>query len=547
MADLFSKYSDKFREELIYLKCYHGDDNEELRAHVDRATEMAAQDGADETLGVTYYYIANAFFVTDNLQETVRFCDMAGAYLMDSEQYTLLILLYNLYGAIMILEGNDNTAMDYLMTAIDIIREHDVEAEAEIIYNNIAIMFTSSGGYAAALPLFRKCWETLENKKGDRENSFNRINVYSWIGICLLRTGSTEGIVRFGDELDRMIAKADAEKSLYPKFTACLFKAEKAFIMGEEDNKGKAISELEAVAMKANYTEYAQEYKGYTDLLLKYCGEDTVRHCAEHLAVMVEEPKYTDYTKINLYSMLINCCRKIGESEKVQEYCDIYYELSTRRYQDSYRNLRKTMNAHEQIYRLHKSEQKIKLENQKLALEAKRDELTGLPNRTAFDEYIDKFFREIADGNQKFAVEIFDIDSFKTINDTYGHLAGDAALKAIGECLKKAAEDNACFAARYGGDEFVILEDGWDAERSERFAKELAKSVAEKNIPNENSNVSGSVTISQGIFIHSEADGHMGLLDCFVKADKALYKAKKYGGNRVEVSNGRGHKKITEW
>ena len=547
MADLFSKYSDKFREELIYLKCYHGDDNEELRAHVDRATEMAAQDGADETLGVTYYYIANAFFVTDNLQETVRFCDMAGAYLMDSEQYTLLILLYNLYGAIMILEGNDNTAMDYLMTAIDIIREHDVEAEAEIIYNNIAIMFTSSGGYAAALPLFRKCWETLENKKGDRENSFNRINVYSWIGICLLRTGRTEGIVRFGDELDRMIAKADAEKSLYPKFTACLFKAEKAFIMGEEDNKGKAISELEAVAMKANYTEYAQEYKGYTDLLLKYCGEDTVRHFAEHLAVMVEEPKYTDYTKINLYSMLINCCRKIGESEKVQEYCDIYYELSTRRYQDSYRNLRKTMNAHEQIYRLHKSEQKIKLENQKLALEAKRDELTGLPNRTAFDEYIDKFFREIADGNQKFAVEIFDIDSFKTINDTYGHLAGDAALKAIGECLKKAAEDNACFAARYGGDEFVILEDGWDAERAERFAKELAKSVAEKNIPNENSNVSGSVTISQGIFIHSEADGHMGLLDCFVKADKALYKAKKYGGNRVEVSNGRGHKKITEW
>jgi diguanylate cyclase (GGDEF)-like protein len=538
MEDMFSEYDAELADELRYLKGYHGADDENLKEHVMHALELAGNDKADDAMGVTYYYISTAFFTADNLQGASKFCDMACAFMVNSDRYEMLSRIYNMNGIIMMLFGNENMAVDYMMTAIDIVREHGKGRITEgNTYSNIATMFTASGGYDAALPLYKKSWEDL-NDEDDDDQLFNMINIHSWIGICLLQTGKTENIDEHERELDAMIAKAENSGKRYPEFSVLLFKTEKVIIMGEDERKDECLTALDSEAAKAHYSEYYAEYKDYTDILLESGDTDKIEHLTRRLSEMAENERYTDYAKINIYSMLIRCCKKNGDTEAVQKYCDKYYELSMERYKNSYKDLRKTMNAHDQIYRLHKSEQKIELANQKLDLEARMDELTGLPNRVGFDRYIHTSFEKIAARDKRFMVEIFDIDSFKSINDTYGHLAGDECLRKIGQCLNALADESGCFAARYGGDEFLVISDGWSMDEVKRFTQRLSEAVRDKNIPNEKSGIKKYVTISQGVYFHNSGEGHIGIMDCFARADRALYKAKKHGRNQCKISRG---------
>jgi diguanylate cyclase (GGDEF)-like protein len=84
------------------------------------------------------------------------------------------------------------------------------------------------------------------------------------------------------------------------------------------------------------------------------------------------------------------------------------------------------------------------------------DALTGLPNRRAFDKNLAEEIRRSARYNHTFTVMMVDLDGYKRINDTYGHVVGDTALREIAQCLRGSVRDTD-FMARFGGDEFVLI------------------------------------------------------------------------------------------
>jgi diguanylate cyclase (GGDEF)-like protein len=88
--------------------------------------------------------------------------------------------------------------------------------------------------------------------------------------------------------------------------------------------------------------------------------------------------------------------------------------------------------------------------------EAMTDALTGLPNRRAFDKNLAEEIRRSARYNHTFTVMMVDLDGYKRINDTYGHVVGDTALREIAQCLRGSVRDTD-FMARFGGDEFVLI------------------------------------------------------------------------------------------
>ena len=538
MEDLFAKYDPEFRQELDYLRKYNGADDEELHRHMERALLLAKKDGSDDTMGIVYYYIANALFFTENLTETEHYADLSGKCLVNTQNYSMLMYLYNLYGVIMIMEGNDNAAADYLMTVMDLAMEHGEYIMGGMACENIGGIYVSYGAYDEALLIYQKSREMLLKDEGSGRLLYVMINLYAWTGICMLHTGQTQGLSACEQEIERLTAKAEAAGRRYPKFAVFLFRAQELFQAETRDPEKEAgvMEELEKMADQSPYSEYYLEYRNYYELLMKCGQQERTAHYAMRLKEIMEDPGFTDYMKAAVCAMLIRCCRWLGEDAQAQKYCVSYFELSSIKLRQTCNNIHNTVETHKRIYHMHKAQQKILLENQKLAMEARMDELTGIPNRMAFDDRMEKMFSQPDLSESSFAIEILDIDQFKSINDTYGHLAGDDCLRILGKCLRKAAADEHFFAARYGGDEFVVIIRDKTPEETEKFAAGLLEAVRKENIPNINSGVESYVTISQGICCHEPGQRHVSILECLAQADQALYLAKQKGGNRYELS-----------
>ena len=157
--------------------------------------------------------------------------------------------------------------------------------------------------------------------------------------------------------------------------------------------------------------------------------------------------------------------------------------------------------------------------------EAQHDALTGLLNRRSFDEDLNKF----DSANVPYALLILDIDNFKNINDTYGHLIGDEVLKEVGEILRTYVRKNTK-VYRYGGEEFVVVLPGGDEKAAKIVAERLREVIQRRGIKLENSGQMLQFTASFGATTKREKENYKQVLQ---RADKALYEAKKSGKNRV--------------
>jgi len=162
------------------------------------------------------------------------------------------------------------------------------------------------------------------------------------------------------------------------------------------------------------------------------------------------------------------------------------------------------------------------------------DGLTGIPNRRAFDEQLDREWRRTTRSQEPLAAAMIDIDHFKGYNDTYGHPEGDTCLRQVAGILADALSRGGDFVARYGGEEFICLFIGVDAKGLELVAEKLRNSVEALQIPHAASSASPWVTISIGAAICSPTP-EMSPATLVEAADAELFRAKRAGRNRVSV------------
>ena len=174
----------------------------------------------------------------------------------------------------------------------------------------------------------------------------------------------------------------------------------------------------------------------------------------------------------------------------------------------------------------------IKILNQIRTIEklSLSDQLTGLPNRRAFEERIKiEWARAIREKNP-ISILITDIDKFKDYNDTYGHLQGDAVLKAIGKAFSGVIKRAADFIARWGGEEFIIVLPNTNSAGALDIAEQIRKSAEAAKIPCSNGVIT-NITVSIGVNSREPPSGKLN--DFFQGADIALYDAKRKGRNCV--------------
>jgi diguanylate cyclase (GGDEF)-like protein len=167
------------------------------------------------------------------------------------------------------------------------------------------------------------------------------------------------------------------------------------------------------------------------------------------------------------------------------------------------------------------------LEHLDVLQSALHDELTGLGNRSALMPTLHRDMELAKRHGSPFSVLAFDIDFFKSINDTYGHLAGDAYLRAFAQSLKETLRESDMIY-RSGGEEFIAILANTDTEGAKILAERLCQKLGELQCDYQDQIL--QTTTSIGIACLKAEDTETTLLD---RADKALYQAKNSGRNRV--------------
>src|SRR5690606_38809674 len=170
--------------------------------------------------------------------------------------------------------------------------------------------------------------------------------------------------------------------------------------------------------------------------------------------------------------------------------------------------------------------------NQRLKRLVAVDALTGIANRRHFDRALDRELRRARREALPLSLVFLDLDEFKRFNDTYGHSRGDEVLRLVAHTLDETFRRGGDLVARYGGEEFAVVLPGVDGRRAELYAERLRRRVWRLAIPYQASQVADRVTISAGVA--TVPPGTIaGADDLLRAADKALYRAKCLGRNRI--------------
>jgi diguanylate cyclase (GGDEF)-like protein len=177
---------------------------------------------------------------------------------------------------------------------------------------------------------------------------------------------------------------------------------------------------------------------------------------------------------------------------------------------------------------------RIKIQQMQLEQMAYYDPLTDLPNRRLLEQVIQREFTSMKRYGHETVIIILDLDNFKSINDTYGHPAGDKILRQLAELLKNnVRESDTVF--RFGGEEFIILMPNTSVEGGYAFAERLRKAIMKHRFSIRS--VALQITSSFGVSSIRNVHGQT-LEDCYLLADQALYLAKQSGKNKVKTACG---------
>ncbi|GAB6037080.1 GGDEF domain-containing protein [Fundidesulfovibrio butyratiphilus] len=171
----------------------------------------------------------------------------------------------------------------------------------------------------------------------------------------------------------------------------------------------------------------------------------------------------------------------------------------------------------------------------RLRRKADLDGLTGLFNRRSFDARLSMELKRHLRHREAFSLVLVDLDDFKSVNDTFGHQAGDAALKLVSQILGSDLRDTD-MAARYGGEEFALILPHTGQAQAWMLAERLRREVAGAKLRHGGRDVPLTMSVGVAGFVPGEAVTEAGLIQA---ADKALYAAKAAGKNRVVVARKR--------
>lgn len=432
------------------------------------------------------------------------------------------IKAYNILALLALQQRDYNRSLDYLLKAFYIADEYHDGFHVPNLLNNIGSIFLDTGLKDHALDYFQQAYNYYQVMEEKDQNNISAI-ISNLIEVELLRGNFKE--VRkwiFCFEVDCNLEDPGVlERYKMNILLLTIYEHQK------EDIKESLHALLELVQDETNYKYSFHNFLDVLRISIEHGLEEEASQLIKHLETAVEDTSVMN-AQMLLKKLAIDFCVRFHRSDQLEIELKRYYECSEKSNNQMNQQLVESLQTKIELEHTKREQMSLMKKNEELIARNELENFTMVLNKTAFVKYVkEELAKRCSD--EYAALFIIDIDYFKNVNDTYGHLVGDALIKEVAEILKKHVRGSDLIG-RIGGDEFIIfMRNIYSMEFIEERADTILSSIRNANIAQSFQNkLSASIGIR--CIQHQEVYESM-----FAKADRALYEAKFDGRNKYII------------
>lgn len=489
---------------------------------IENALSQVTEERDKGLYGLVCYYAAFYMINNGRLEECLSYLHESIRCIRGTNQEVELCRCYHMSGVVAQAQNNLVLAMEHYERARIYAKQNNRQFIYCLAVGNMANTYSSLGSYDKALGEYRECIKEMK-RLGRLDN--NQDNMYCKMlasyGYCLLMTENKEEAMSVAEELKALI-----EEKCYiaaVELTVYVFLAFGAYRNEEEREATEYTRKAVRVLMENDnivadfdnvlkLIQYLIEVKDFEQLKL-------VLERMEPQAAIARNEGFL----LQLLLYRLQYCSEDMNREKFLVRAQNFFSLKSKYEYAENNQVLRIMKMRNKLREIEEEQTRLMEENTKLIYQTQHDALSGLYNKRYMNRHMEAIFEEAMRKGLPLGVMFVDIDYFKQMNDRYGHQKGDECIVAIAEAIKTCmAED---FAARYGGDEFVIITLGRTKAYVEERAQMLVNQIKEKQIPNEDSPDLKIVTVTIG-GVHAIPHKPNKMWDFLSAADETLYHQK---------------------
>ena len=496
--------------------------------------QYGKQKGDNSLIGFARFTRGEIYYLLNDMPSFYREMLFCMEPLESIGEWGYLAMANNMLGIMSLNRGNAPFAMDYYSRALTLCRQYRLPDLEWIIHMNMGTMFLSVDNFDDALVHYGLSFDYIK-KHQDLDNYLDSLTaICVGFGKALLKKGDLMEATKYKEILDKECIPSLAAEEMIP--VNC-FLARFYHMTGEKEKLAVCRDRVvEGFSDKVPIMDIFDDIYDFLDLLLETWEEPLF------LEFMPRVEEITARTIVRnlerkLVSLRIRCYRMLNQDEECARAALRFFELYELMEQENNMMVTNMISLRQEMLNLTRANSEAMQANKSLQKQSETDPLTGMYNRLRLKEYGEIAFDRAMKNEVGVAVEILDIDFFKEYNDNYGHQKGDEVIKLIADSIKKLQRHGRIFGARYGGDEFVIIYEGYRYNEVFELAKELKAIIVGAGFEHEFSRTKTKyVTISQGVFWGVPQPGGS-VWDYLHEADNLLYKVKAKSRNSVAVGH----------
>jgi len=515
---------------IIEIQANRGKDPEKTIADCDRLEAFGKETKEDALIGFARFTRGETFYLMNDMANFYHEMLTCLEPFENIKEWGYLAMANNMLGIMSLNRGNPPFAMDYYMKAMRYCREYKLPDLEWMVHMNMGNLYLHVSDFDRAREHLNVALAYIKAHP-DQEDYYRSLTaIYSGLGRADLNQQEFDGAGKFlrAMETETRDHLEDSDKILVDCFGAKFY-----YALGKMDRCLEYVASIkENFSDRVPIMDVFDDVYEYLEVLLDLNdGED-------FFPSLIRVEKLTKQTSVRflerrMVDLRIKWYKKTDDYENYAKEAVHYYELEQLMEQENHMMINNMLSLRDSLHDLAEINREVEKKNQILKKRSESDALTGLPNRFALNEYADEVFARAYKNGTGLAVEILDIDFFKEYNDNYGHPEGDKVIRFIADTIRDMEKYPGVFTARYGGDEFVIIYEGYSDRQGFSMAKELKKNILSKKITHEYTRTKTKlVTISQGIFWSvPQADDI--IWNYLHAADQQLYRVKTRSRNSI--------------
>lgn len=473
--------------------------------------------------GLCNYYMAYYSLKNGRQDECLGYLNESIRCMVGTPQERQVARCYNVLGVIAHGQNNLLLAVEQYDKAISYAEKYSDHYMHNLIVANLADVYYRIGSYEKAFECYGESIREYERSGDDSANgAYNYMAMLSNFGYCLVMNGE---MVKARELSKRLYAMwEEKHKERFPELCAFTFFSLLCYKEGKMDLADSCLNvAIQAAIAKKSALEDYDCLTNLFELLImmeKYGHLGEVLDYIEPLAAIENNEGFL----LQMLSYRLKYCGDKMTDAQYMKSAKVFFRIKEDYENREYGQILNMMEMRSRLYNIEEEQLWLEEEKVRLLYQADHDELSGLYNKGRLSRYAEETFEQALRKQRMLGVLFVDIDYFKEMNDYYGHSKGDECIRIVADSIRECVDGE--FAARYGGDEFVVITINRDEEAVKSCARRIVDNVRGKQIENKNSRGAEVLTVTVGA-VCAVPGKHDRIWDFLSAADRTLYEQKK--------------------